>query len=527
MTRITNLIMISCLIFATACSDSSHDDASDKDDSPHKLADAGDPGDSTDAVEVEIGASLEDCTTACEKVSGICEYEEDERQSCIDDCQNAVNAAEALRCIDEAEMDAICSYQFCHFTTEHELFCNPEAPPADQAEYYAGTWSHLGGQAVFEFTSGFPRFIGSTNMEKPNAPHLVANEHGAVLITFSTEADDDDDDDEPARTLAAKFSDGNWQTLGELTGSDGVEPKELSAALSPDGTPYIAWNGGAGESGPAGIPNTEVKKWNGSAWINLGPPFEAFGIGKIIFDKDANPVVVASGAAHVWDGNQWNQIGEKFESNRVDLLLAPSGEIFALIKKVTSHGADLSIKKWDGNTWIFLGEDPLFVGTEAVTIYSDAKIAVDPNGTPHLLFKVNFNNVDSSFYDAAYLYKWTGTAWEKAAESDCHKVPNTDLGLASIHGDGVHQIDNFVFDRTGALVYSRPGDSPNAYRLFDDTRALPLDTSTTDRCGFGICTGHSVGGGVISPDGSNFYGWFATKGLDGAPDTIHVTTYSL
>jgi len=191
--------------------------------------------------------------------------------------------------------------------------------------------------------------------------------------------------------------------LGNLN-VDASRAASAPAIAFSDNTPYIAWQEATGSAS-----QIFVRRWNGSAWTQLGGSLnrdptqraEAPAIAIV----GATPYVAwqetSTGAQHVhvshWDGSAWVADGANLNLDPAGSATAPSIALQGTVPYVswretvgTNVGTNtqLSVAHWNGAAWIADGPNPAIDPTRPV---GAPEIALF-NGTPHLAWRETLGN---------------------------------------------------------------------------------------------------------------------------------------
>lgn len=189
-----------------------------------------------------------------------------------------------------------------------------------------------------------------------------------------------------------KYDGVNWIYVGPQ-GFTPAEADFTSLAFCPtDHLPYIAFCDVA-HSGKISVMN-----FNGNSWEYVGDPgfstnswsqyislaFSSSGKAFVAFRDEVGWSFKATVMA--FDGNNWNAIGNQdFSPEAPDfmtLAVSPAGSPYiAFCDYETSPSGKVSVMKFDGNNWVFVGNE----GFSDIHSYSTS-IAIDPSGNPWVAF---------------------------------------------------------------------------------------------------------------------------------------------
>ncbi len=226
-------------------------------------------------------------------------------------------------------------------------------------------------------------------------------------------------------SLFVKRWDGTaWTQLGGKLNVN--RSTEHNIAMPADGNPIVAFS----EFTSAALPTTNiyVKRWNGTAWIQLGSQLDNFvdtnaNAATIALDSSGNPVVAwsennGSPGRHPdydlyvkrWNGTTWVQLGGFLDVAAGHSPIAPaialdgSGNPFVTWYESNEQAWKLYVKRWTGTAWTLVGPGPLNIGDDIGDPFSNAvdpSIVIDKSGNPIVAWSEGF----------VYAKRWTGTAW--------------------------------------------------------------------------------------------------------------------
>jgi len=256
----------------------------------------------------------------------------------------------------------------------------------------------------------------------------------------------------PPRPLAD--SNAGWEEVGAGSASDGgisdnygvsVYP---SLTISPDGTPYVAW-----EDWSDGDYEVYVRRWNGDSWQEVGAG-SASGGGisnnsgdssgpSLAITPDGTPYVAwcdTSGegwAVYVrrWNGGAWEEVGAGSASGggisgktgyfmQLSLAIAPDGTPYVVWEDPGSGDYEIYVRRWNGSVWEEVGAGSASGGgisdNDGRSRFPSITIALD--GTPYIAW----HDVQDSASQIASIYarRWNGSVWEE-------------VGPHSASGDGI------------------------------------------------------------------------------------------
>lgn len=239
-------------------------------------------------------------------------------------------------------------------------------------------------------------------------------------------------------------------------------------AVNRAGTPFVTWM-----DGPSYIRQIYVKRWNGTAWVEVGAG-SASGNGislgsdnsmraVIAFDSSDNPVVawesISSGNWEIyikrWNGSAWVELGagsasgggisntKTYVSWNPSIASDLSGNLIVAWEAwANSTQKEIYVKRWNGSAWVELGARSASGGgisnNPGDSTYPS--VTLDTMGNPVVAWSDNTNGN----YEI-YVKRWNGAAW-------------VDLGLNSASNGGVSdnqgdsQSVDIAADGTGNII---------------------------------------------------------------------------
>ena len=234
-------------------------------------------------------------------------------------------------------------------------------------------------------------------------------------------------------------------TGGGLTNNDGPSGSP-TLAVGPDG-PVIAWDDFDG-----GDFDIYLKRWNGSAWVGMGDSATGSGVSNNNSWSAVPSIAFAAGAPIVawhdngsgnweiyvrrWNGSAWVQMGPDSavgggisdndgKSENPALAIGPDGPIVAW-EDDSSGDQEIYARRWNGSTWVEIGANSAGGGGISTGSGSAeaAALAVGPDG-PLLAWG---DNSDGPW--EIYVRRWNGSSW-------------VEVGAGSATGSGVSSEDNW------------------------------------------------------------------------------------
>lgn len=208
---------------------------------------------------------------------------------------------------------------------------------------------------------------------------------------------------------------------------------EPAIALDSSGYPWVVWRFIDVTT------HVYLRRWNGTAWVEVGGSATGGGLGGttggqypvIAMDPSDHPLIAwwdgTTGTGRVylrkWSGTAWVELGGSGSgagvSNPAGACEYPEMALDAVGNPVVvwrerSTGSDcIQLKRWDGAAWVELGGSATGGGISGYTGAAvQPRVAVDAAGNPTVVW------YDNSAGDLQiYLKQWNGTAWVELAGS--------------------------------------------------------------------------------------------------------------
>ncbi|HMT21474.1 MAG TPA: sialidase family protein, partial [Promineifilum sp.] len=206
----------------------------------------------------------------------------------------------------------------------------------------------------------------------------------------------------------------SWSEMGIGSGSSGgisnnggysIAP---SLAISPDGTPAIAWGDNSG-----GDHEIYIRRWDGSAWVEANSA-SAYGGGisddytqstepSLAFFPSGKPMVAwvnYSGSAEEqwdifarrWDGASWIEMDGSASSGGISqnhsislapsLAILPDGSPLIVWADQTEAGPEIYALRWNGSSWVEAGQGSASAGgiSDGNGSSEYPALVIDPDG---------------------------------------------------------------------------------------------------------------------------------------------------
>ncbi len=312
---------------------------------------------------------------------------------------------------------------------------------------------------------------------------------------------------------------------GGVSNNEGVSG-EPSLAIAPDGTPYLAWSDDSSESG-----EIYVRRWNGTAWVEVGAGSASGGgvSNNAGWSGEPSLAIAPNGNLYIawrddssgndeiyvrrWNGTAWVEVGagsangggisnDEGWSGEPSLAIAPNGNLYIAWHDDSSGNDEIYVRRWNGTAWVEVGAGSAGGGgiSHSEGESRAPSIAIAPDGTPYVAWEDW-----SEGNDEIYVRRWNGTAW-------------VEVGAGSAGGGGISHNEGVSGDPSLDIA---PDGTP--YLAWRD------DSSGNDeiyvRCWNGtawveVGTGSAGGGGVsnnagisvkpslaIASDGTPYLAW--------------------
>jgi hypothetical protein len=273
------------------------------------------------------------------------------------------------------------------------------------------------------------------------------------------------------KLVLKRLSGWSWEDVGAGAsvgmGISGLASHSWEPSVAIDGSvnPYIAW-----VEAVALAREIYVKKWDGSAWADVGP-YSSAGAGisneladlsfpRIVTDGSGMPVVVwryskndVTGIhARRFDGTNWTAMGAgSTVSNGISKTGAAQGSPSACrdpqgtVYVAWSYGRNICASKWDGTAWSDLGDgSSACSGISAQGAKADQPaIAAGKTGAVYIAWVETTD--EAGLKTEIYLKKFNGTGWtEVGAGSASGTGLSNNSGIASGPAISVDGLDNPV-----------------------------------------------------------------------------------
>jgi hypothetical protein len=252
----------------------------------------------------------------------------------------------------------------------------------------------------------------------------------------------------PPGETAAPAANTWWEEIGvgSATGrgisNDLYSSYNPSLAVGPDGEPIVAWENWGGQSGRWEI---HVRRWNGSAWVEMGAGSASGGgishasgdsvNASLAVGPDGLPVVAwqdnSSGQREIyvrrWNGSAWVELGAgsasgdgishtSDQAEQPALAIGSNGLPVVAWADYGSGNSEIYVRQWNGSTWQEVGVGSASGGgisqTEGPS--HEPAIAIGLDNAPVVVWE---NYFLWSGRGEIYVRRWTGLVWSEMAGS--------------------------------------------------------------------------------------------------------------
>jgi serine/threonine protein kinase len=315
-----------------------------------------------------------------------------------------------------------------------------------------------------------------------------------------------------------------WRQIGGSATGGGVsrtpgESFQLDLALDPEDRPVVAWRDFTG-----GHDDIYLRRWDGSAWIELAGSATAMGVSdapyhsrfpSLAIDRAGNPWVawddersrIYNILLRRWDGDAWQELGgsgadrglTRSAMNAMQACLALDAEGNPHVSWQQHTGENLFsvfFRKWNGKEWIELGGSATGWGVSGVAQKcANPTMALDPSGRPVIAWMM----LTGPHYEVACA-RWNGQKWE---------------GFGSVVVGGLSRGPGWLDDRC-ALAIDRAG---RPFLAWPDhsTGAMTVYLKKWDGSGWVELGGSATGEGVSRATGG---GMAISLALDGKGNPV-------
>lgn len=278
-----------------------------------------------------------------------------------------------------------------------------------------------------------------------------------------------------------------WEEIGagSATGggisNSGGSSQTPSIAFGADGHPIVAWEDWTSE-----YPEIYVRRWNGSSWAEMGAgSASGGGISNTSYTSSGPQLVVGADGVPViawednstpdrayaiyvrrWNGSAWVEMGsgsasgwgmsQSYESSYWPALtVGPDGMPVVAWPDSRNGYYEIYVRRWNGSAWVQFGNSATGGGdSHEGNWMAPPALAIGIDGNPIVAWE------DSITGDAEiYLRRWNGSSW-------------AEMGTASATGGGISNNDasshspSLVVDSQGRPVIAWRDDSSGVAEIY-------------------------------------------------------------
>ncbi|MCX5859473.1 MAG: hypothetical protein NT056_06200 [Proteobacteria bacterium] len=302
-------------------------------------------------------------------------------------------------------------------------------------EIYVRRWD---GSAWVEMGAGSASGGGISNTTYESTyPSIAMGSDGNPVITWKDWVSGGS-----YETYVRKWNGSAWVEMGTGSASGGGISNNAGMSLSPsvivssDGNPIIAW-----EDNTSGDYEVYIRKWNGSAWVEMGTGSASSGgisnnsgysgVPSLLLGSDGNPIVAwvdnSSGSGNTdiyirrWNGSAWMEMGtgsasgggisnSEMGTSGPFLAMGSDGKPIIAWRDDTLSGPsyDIFVKRWSGSAWVEMGTGSASSGgiSNNAGNSEDPSIVIGLDGNPVIVWD-DFSGGN----DEIYVKRWNGSAW--------------------------------------------------------------------------------------------------------------------
>ncbi|MGE5181749.1 MAG: hypothetical protein ACM31C_06790 [Acidobacteriota bacterium] len=230
---------------------------------------------------------------------------------------------------------------------------------------------------------------------------------------------------------------GGSATGGGVSATSGGNSQEPAVALQPNGDPVVAW---IEQATGGGIEQVFLKRWNGTAWEELGGSATGGGVSQAaagnIGAQDVSIAVDSAGRIYVawkfaetpgnvccnlwvyvsrWNGSAWEELASSASGTGINGTAdgsAPTIRIDTSDRPVVAWNQEISsgcwvwLRRWSGSAWDELASSASGNGLSgAMGGAADPALAIDHAGNPVALWALD----SATAFDAV---RFNGTSWD-------------------------------------------------------------------------------------------------------------------
>lgn len=322
----------------------------------------------------------------------------------------------------------------------------------------------------------------SNNGGDSERPSLVIAPDGSIYVAWNDKSNGN------SEIYVRRWNGNTWVEVGTDSASGGgisntaAESVAPYLAIAPDDTVYVTWQ-------EEGSSDTEVyvRRWNGSAWVEVGTGSASGGGVSNDNDDSTWPIIAvapdstpyltwgsttdADNEVYVlrWNGSAWGEVGtgsasgggisnNSGDSGRPSIAITPNGTPYVGWTDATSGDTEIYVRRWNGNNWV----EPAAGSASGGGISNNngasrpPVLTADPNGLVYAAWPD-----DSGGNFEIYVKRWNGSFWEvigstSASEGGVSNTPGNSIApLAAAGPDGVPYITWYEGGTANSEVYVR------------------------------------------------------------------------
>ncbi len=313
-------------------------------------------------------------------------------------------------------------------------------------EIYVRRWN---GSAWVEMAGSASGGGISNTSGSSRSPVIAVGLDNMPVVAWQDNSDGDEE------IYVRRWNGSAWVEMGSSASGGGisnnsVESSEPSLAIGTDGMPVVSWT----DASPTSIYEVYVRSWNGTAWIELGGSASGGGVSNdgrfsahssLTIGSDNLPVVAwtayGDGPGDIylrrWNGSAWVEMGGSASGGGISNSsgesqfpsLAIGGDGVPVVAWSDSNGGNLSeiyLRRWNGSAWVGLGGSTSGGGISNTGGYSWwPSLAMDSANRPMVTWHdLSIGNSE------VYFRRWSGSAWVEMGNGSA-----TSGGISSNGGD--------------------------------------------------------------------------------------------
>ncbi|MCX5858752.1 MAG: fibronectin type III domain-containing protein, partial [Proteobacteria bacterium] len=293
-----------------------------------------------------------------------------------------------------------------------------------------GGWVELGAGSASG--NGISNTSGSSSFPGTNSKALTIGTDGYPITAWS------DSTNGNWEIYVRRFDGSAWVEMGTNSASSGGISNNAGAsdrasiAIGSDGNPIILW-----DDNSSGDSEEYVKRWDGSAWVEIGTGSASGGgisnntgaslRNSIAIGSDGNPIIVwgdnSGGNDEIylkkWNGSAWVEMpagsasgggisGTAGMSRPPFIIKGSDGNPIVAWSDYSIGNWEIYVKRWNGSAWVAMGTGSASGGgisNNTGDSYSPC-LGLGSDGNPMVTWHDNF----SGNYEV-YVKRWNGSAW--------------------------------------------------------------------------------------------------------------------